>query len=91
MYIYLYTHNYIHRSYRTPEQAQRAITELGGRYIGKKAIVVMLHVKKEDRRSVKPEFEGDTTFRPEQYLNLNSTFETPYNNSTYEENITGML
>mmetsp|Transcript_30325 Transcript_30325/g.28970 ORF Transcript_30325/g.28970 Transcript_30325/m.28970 type:complete len:288 (+) Transcript_30325:265-1128(+) len=73
-------------SYRTPEQAQRAITELGGRYIGKKAIVVMLHVKKEDRRSGKTD---DNTFRPEQYVNLSSKpYEPSYSNSTYEEQIT---
>lgn len=38
------------RSYKTTEQANRAIIELNGRFIGKKPIVVMSHIKKEQRR-----------------------------------------
>jgi hypothetical protein len=40
----------VHRSFRTADQAKRAIIELNGRFIGKKPIVVMLHIKKEQRR-----------------------------------------
>jgi hypothetical protein len=41
---------YRNRSYRSADQAKRAIVELNGRFIGKKPIVVMLHIKKEQRR-----------------------------------------
>jgi hypothetical protein len=39
------------------EQAKRAIVELNGRFIGKKPIVVMLHIKKEQRRVQKQEMK----------------------------------
>ena len=38
------------RSYRTIEQARRAILEANGIFIGNKPVIVMLHIKKDQRR-----------------------------------------
>jgi hypothetical protein len=41
------------RSYKTSESARIAIAELNGKFIGKKPIVVMLHIRKEQRKQLK--------------------------------------
>ena len=63
---------YIHidnRSYKTAEQAKRAIAELNGRFIGKKPIVVMLHIKKEQRRMHKQSMKESIGIAPQQVSN----------------------
>jgi hypothetical protein len=41
------------RSYRTIEQAKKAIEQANGMFIGNKPVVVMLHIKKDQRRMQK--------------------------------------
>jgi hypothetical protein len=68
------------RSYKTTEQAKRAITELNGRFIGKKPIIVMLHIKKEQRRIQKQDMKDVNGpgghymnhFQPQMYMNNGS-------------------
>ena len=44
-------------SYHTSAEAQRAILELNGKFLGRKPILVMLHIRKEDRRTMKRMFQ----------------------------------
>lgn len=44
-------------SYYSPMHAQRAILELNGKFLGRKPIIVMLHIRKEERRMMKRIFQ----------------------------------
>jgi RNA recognition motif-containing protein len=45
-------------TYSSAEQALRAIVELNGKFLGRKPIVVMLHIRKEERRAMKRMVHG---------------------------------
>lgn len=59
-------------SYFSYEHAKRAILELNGKFFGRKPIIVMFHIRKEERRLLKEgsdeqmDYRGPDDFNPKQ-------------------------
>ena len=45
-------------SYFTLEHAQRAVEEINGKFLGRKPVIVMFHIRKEERRMMKTSTEN---------------------------------
>ena len=45
-------------SYFTLEHAQRAVEEINGKFLGRKPVIVMFHIRKEERRMMKSAAEN---------------------------------